>query len=143
MSAASPPRLAGYAALFAIRDAGGDTIRRGAFAASLADLAARDEPLPLLWQHDPAQPIGWIETIAEDARGLRVVAQLSESDGRRPMLLRNGAVRGLSFGYRARTVRPLTLPGGRRRRELSAIDIFEVSLVTQPMQPAARVHLVI
>ena len=143
MNAARPPRLAGYAALFAIRDAGGDTIRRGAFAVSLADLAEREEPLPLLWQHDPAQPIGWIEAIAEDARGLRVVGRLAKGEGLRAMLLRSGAVRGLSFGYRARAARPLALSGGRRRRELSAIDIFEVSLVTNPMQPAARVHLVI
>jgi len=141
--AARPPRFAGYAALFDIPDEGGDTIRRGAFTASLAALRAKGEPLPLLWQHNGTQTIGWIEQIAEDARGLRVIARLADGDGPRAMLLRGGEVRGLSFGYRAREARTIALPGGKPGRELIGIDIFEVSLVTQPMHPDARVHLVI
>ncbi|HEX7751814.1 MAG TPA: HK97 family phage prohead protease, partial [Novosphingobium sp.] len=47
------------------------------------------------------------------------------------------AVSGLSFGYRARAFRPLG-----RGRELIDIDLLEVSLVTHPMQHAARVHLI-
>lgn len=125
-------RLAGYAALFGIPDAARDTILPGAFAASLAS-AAR---LPLFWQHRPAQRIGWVETAREDARGLRVVATLDP--GTRPAtLLGEGAVSGLSFGYRARDYR-LTPQG----RTLRAVDLFEVSLVTHPLQHGARVHFV-
>ena len=141
--AAKPPRFAGYAALFDIADEGGDTIRRGAFAASLAALKARGDPLPLLWQHNISQTIGWIEQIDEDQRGLRVIARLADGDGPRAALLREGAVRGLSFGYRARAAREIALPSGRGGRELTEIDLFEVSLVTDPMHPHARVHLVI
>ena len=91
-------RLAGYAALFGTPDAARDTILPGAFAATLANRAAR---LPLYWQHRPQQRIGWIETAHEDARGLRVTATLDP--GTRPAaLLTAGAVDGLSFGYRAR-----------------------------------------
>ena len=57
-------------------------------------------------------------------------------------MLRAGEVTGLSFGYRAREAREIVLPGAHTGRELSDIDIFEVSVVTEPMQPAARVHLV-
>ena len=71
MSAPSALRFAGYAALFGRRDAGRDVIRAGAFARTLADRAG---PIPLLWQHRPDLRIGWIETAAEDARGLRVIA---------------------------------------------------------------------
>lgn len=126
-------RLAGYAALFGIPDADRDTILPGAFAATLA---GRTERLPLFWQHRPQQRIGWIETAREDARGLRVVATLDP--GTRPAsLLGDGAVSGLSFGYRARDF--AMTPRG---RTLRAVDLFEVSLVTHPLQHAARVHLV-
>ncbi|MDB5724861.1 MAG: peptidase [Novosphingobium sp.] len=127
-------RFAGYAALFGRRDAGRDTIRPGAFAATLA---GRSEPLPLFWQHRPHQRIGWIERAAEDARGLRVVATLDNPQGAAALALKRGAVTGLSFGY-------CTMDAVRDAdgRELRAVDLFEVSLVTHPMQHAARVHLV-
>jgi HK97 family phage prohead protease len=53
-------------------DRGGDVVRAGAFAASLKEGRA----VPLLWQHRPGAAIGVIETLAEDARGLRVVARV-------------------------------------------------------------------
>ena len=127
-------RFAGYAALFGRRDAGRDVIRAGAFGRTLA---GRTEPLPLCWQHRPAQRIGWIERIAEDARGLRVIAAIDNPAGAAAMALRRGAVTGLSFGYRARAFRR-----DAAGRELTDIDLFEVSLVTHPMQHAARVHLI-
>lgn len=126
-------RLAGYAALFGIPDAARDMILPGAFAATLA---GRTERLPLFWQHRPSQRIGWVETVSEDDRGLRVVATIDP--GTRPAaLLGEGAVNGLSFGYRAKDFRHT--PQG---RELRAVELFEVSLVTRPLQHGARVHFV-
>ncbi|MCW1429158.1 HK97 family phage prohead protease [Novosphingobium sp. JCM 18896] len=127
-------RFAGYAALFDRRDAGRDVIRPGAFARSLAE---RRERLPLCWQHRPDQRVGWIERAVEDARGLRVIARLDDPEGRAALALRRGAIDGLSFGYRARDFRRDV-----KGRELTGIDLFEVSLVTHPMQHAARVHLI-
>lgn len=127
-------RLAGYAALFDRRDAGRDTIRRGAFARTIAE---RAEPLPLFWQHRPDLRIGWIEQVAEDARGLRVVASLDNPLGGAAAALKAGNVTGLSFGYRARS-----FSRDAAGRELTEVDLFEVSLVTHPMQHAARVHLI-
>ena len=135
-------RFAGYAAIFGHADAGGDVIRQGAFSASLAARSRTGDPLPLFWQHRPDQQIGWVEQVAEDAKGLRVIARLSNPDGTNAAMLRAGEVTGLSFGYRAREAREIVLPGAQTGRELSDIDIFEVSVVTEPMQPAARVHLV-
>jgi uncharacterized protein len=131
---AAPIRFAGYAALFDIADAGRDTIRRGAFARTLA---GRDQPLPLYWQHRPDQPIGVIEHAAEDARGLRVIARIDRPHSRAAALLAAGKVSGLSFGFRARAARQS--PAG---RELTEVELFEVSLVTHPLHPLARVHLV-
>lgn len=129
-----PIRLAGYAALFHRRDAGGDIIQPGAFGASLA---RRLDPLPLLWQHRPHLCIGRVERAEEDGRGLRIIARLDRAGSRHAVLLRQGAVRGLSFGYRAKAYR-----SAGRDRVLSEIELFEVSLVTDPLQPGARVHLI-
>ena len=127
-------RFAGYAALFGTPDAARDTIVPGAFAATLA---GRREPLPLYWQHRPDQPIGVIEAASEDARGLRVIARIDNPNSQAAALLRTKSVSGLSFGYRASAARHT--PQG---RVLEAVDLFEVSLVTHPLQHGARVHFV-
>lgn len=127
-------RLAGYAALFGARDASRDLIRPGAF---LRTLAERREALPLCWQHQADLRVGWIEQAAEDARGLRVIARIDNPQGRAGLALARGEITGLSIGYRARAFHR-----DARGRDLIDIDLFEISLVTHPMQHAARVHLV-
>ncbi len=114
-------RLAGYAAIFDAPDKGGDIVRKGAFA------RAAKAGIPLLWQHDTNRRIGFIESLSEDDRGLRVVATM---DGDEPAI-RAGS--GLSFGYRVRKMANGTY------RELTDLDLIEVSVVTHPMQPLARV----
>jgi hypothetical protein len=122
-------RFAGYAAVFGRADSGGDVVRAGAFAASLK----RVGEVPLLLQHKGA-PIGRIEHLSEDKRGLRVIARLEGAAGR---LLESGAMKGLSFGYRVREARSAA-----GLRELVELDLVEVSLVERPMQKLARVHAV-
>ncbi|MBU7579707.1 MAG: HK97 family phage prohead protease [Porphyrobacter sp.] len=127
-------RFAGYAALFDIADAGRDTIRRGAFTRTLA---GRQGPLPLYWQHRPDQPIGVIEYAAEDARGLRVIARIDRPHSRAAHMLKAGQVSGLSFGFRTRAARQSAAG-----RELIDVELFEISLVTRPLHPMARIHLI-
>jgi HK97 family phage prohead protease len=122
-------RFAGYAALFDRPDRGGDIIRKGAFAKALE----RAGNVPLLWQHRASAVIGRIEHLSEDARGLRVIA--SVGDVRASRLLGSGKVDGLSFGYRVREAKSAA-----GLRELVELDLVEVSLVANPMQPKARVH---
>lgn len=130
----TPLRFAGYAALFGKPDACRDVIRPGAFARTLAE---RRDPLPLYWQHRADLRIGWVETVAEDARGLRVVAVIDNPCGAAGLALKRGTVTGLSFGYRALSSRR-TETG----RELLDVELLEVSLVTHPMQHGSRVHLI-
>ena len=111
-----------------------DTILKGAFARTLAE---RSQPLPLYWQHRAEQQVGEVEFAQEDARGLRVIARVDNLASRAASALRERTVNGLSFGYRARLYR--RLPSG---RVLEDIDLFEISLVTHPVQHEARVHLV-
>ena len=123
-------RFAGYAALFDRVDRGGDIVRRGAFARTLGQGV-----IPLLWQHRPMQRIGTIEHASEDRRGLRIIAALDGAAAEPLAMLRSGAVTGLSFGYRVRRAR------GHAPRELFDLDLVEISLVTMPMMPGARVHM--
>jgi hypothetical protein len=122
-------RLAGYASVFGVPDSGGDVVLPGAFAGAKG-------PLPLLWQHDVREPIGLVESFREDARGLRVVARVVASGrgAQAARLLEAGAIDGLSFGYRVKAAGP-----DRGVRELRQLELIEVSLVTFPMQPLARV----
>lgn len=125
-------RFAGYAALFGVADRGGDIVRPGAFAHSLARGHGR---VPLLWQHGGLRPVGVIDTLAEDATGLRVTGRVAAGSVAGDALAA-GAITGLSFGYRSRRERRGTY------RELIEVDLLEVSLVAVPMQPGARVDQV-
>lgn len=118
-------RFAGYAAVFDRVDRAGDVIRAGAFGAVGA--------VPLLLAHRGA-PVGRVEAIGEDARGLRVAGVVDAPE--LAALVRGGAVAGLSVGYR-----PVAVRQG-ARRELLRVDLVEVSLVAVPMQPWARIDAV-
>ncbi len=127
--------IEGYASLFGAKDQGGDIVERGAYGSSLR---TRPRKIKMLWQHDPTRPIGVWDEVREDARGLYVKGRiLSEvQDGREALaLLEAGAIDGLSIGYR--TVRAEKAGGGRKLLE---IDLWEVSVVTFPMLPEARVQ---
>jgi len=130
--------IEGYASLFDATDQGGDVVARGAYAACLKTMAAQGRRVRMLWQHDPAQPIGIWDEVFEDTRGLRVKGRLLDSvaKGREAAaLISAGAIEGLSIGYR--TIRATTTDKGQRL--LTELDLWEVSLVTFPMLPSAKV----
>ncbi len=130
--------IEGYASLFGKRDQGGDTVVTGAYAASLKALSAAGRRVKMLWQHDPAQPIGVWDEVREDDRGLYVKGRILDdvAKGREAVaLIAAGAIDGLSIGYR--TVKAQKNDNGHRL--LSELELWEVSLVTFPMLPDARV----
>ena len=136
--AAGATVIEGYASLFGARDQGGDIVEKGAYAASLKRLSADGRRVKMLWQHDPAQPIGIWDEVREDARGLFVKGRLLEKVGRAreaAALIAAGAIDGLSIGYR--TIRAAKNDKGLRL--LQELELWEVSLVTFPMLPSARV----
>ncbi len=130
----------GYASLFRIADLGKDIVEPGAFRESLVRRGLAG--VKLLWQHDPAEPLGrWLNLI-EDTRGLFVRGQLSLAVARAReihALMREGAVDGLSIGFRPEKARTEPRTGYRR---LERVDLWEISLVTFPMLPQARVSAV-
>ncbi len=131
--------IAGHASLFGAADQGGDVVQPGAYEASLARLKRDGHGVKMLWQHDPSRPIGVWDEVREDARGLFVKGRLLlEVHAAREahVLLQAGAIDGLSIGYR--TLRAEKAAGGQRL--LHEIELWEVSLVTFPMLPQARVQ---
>lgn len=126
--------ISGYASLFGATDQGGDIVEAGAYRISLA----KGRRIKMLWQHDPAQPIGVWDEVVEDARGLWVRGRLLTDIARAreaASLIAAGAIDGLSIGYR--TLRAHKDASGARR--LTELDLWEVSLVTFPLLPEARV----
>ncbi len=124
--------LEGYAAPFGVVDLAGDIVRAGAFRASLK---RRAEPLPMLAQHEPRLIAGYWSDVCEDARGLYVRGELRPdlpgAERVRRMLARGAD--GLSIGFI-----PIVAHKTREGRVLEEIELLEVSIVTLPMQPQAR-----
>src|SRR3954452_14579454 len=130
----------GYASLFGEVDAARDMVMPGAFTQTLKQRGLRK--IPMLFQHDPSEPVGvWLE-LKEDWRGLRARGRLIPDVMRARellSLLKAGAVDGLSIGYR--TVRGQIDPKSRVRR-LYQVDLWEISIVTFPLLNGARVSAV-
>ena len=133
-------KIDGYGAVFGNVDRGNDLIEAGAFADSLSD----GRKIKMLWQHDSWQPIGVWDLVREDAKGLRVEGRILKEveAGREAMaLVSAGAVDGLSIGYRTLESRKAQIDG-KDVRIIEKAEIWEVSLVTFPMNPAATINAV-
>ncbi|MBV6658310.1 MAG: HK97 family phage prohead protease [Devosiaceae bacterium] len=132
--------LAGYASVFNTPDLSGDRVMFGAFGRSLKTRGALG--VRMLWNHDPAEPIGVWTHVSEDALGLRVQGRLTPGVPRSDSLaalVADGALDGLSIGFHAvRSDRPRGATG----RRLIEVDLWEISLVAFPMQPGARLDAV-
>ncbi len=130
----------GYASLFGAVDLGKDMVERGAFAKSLRTRGAAG--IRMLFQHDPNEPIGSWQEIREDQRGLFVKGKLTQgvAKARETLeLMREGALDGLSIGFRTIKAKSESATGVRRILEA---DLWEISVVTFPMLPGARVQAV-
>jgi HK97 family phage prohead protease len=133
----SDGRFAGYASVFNAIDEGGDIVLPGAFRKTLRE-RGRDR-IRLLFQHDPKEPVGLWDRIAEDGFGLwaegRLVPGVPRADALR-RLIEQGAIDGLSIGFR--TVKAARDRGSGHRR-IAEIDLWEISIVTFPMMAEARI----
>lgn len=137
MKAVADGRFEGYASLFGLRDRSGDVVKAGAFRKSVA--ARGLTGIRLLHQHKAEEPLGIWEDVHEDGRGLFVRGRLVlESPRAREVwsLMREGAIDGLSIGYKTVRAQKTTQPKGRL---LFEIDLWEISLVTFPLLTGARV----
>tara|TARA_R110000744_G_scaffold49636_3_gene107802 strand:+ start:1078 stop:1818 length:741 start_codon:yes stop_codon:yes gene_type:complete len=132
----------GYGSIFGNKDLGNDVVEPGAFAKSLR--RRKPKSVKMLWQHKQDEPIGVFDMITEDGEGLAVKGRLAlgTQRGREAYeLMKMGALDGLSIGYKVDPDKQ-EYDSRRRRRMLKEIDLMEISLVTFPMNPQARVSAV-
>ena len=143
----------GYGAVFGNTDSYGDAIAAGAFADTLATARKSGRWPVMLAQHggmglsaEDMMPIGVWTDMAEDGKGLWVQGKLADTTrGREAYALMKmsprPAIDGLSIGYVAKKFTMGSKPG-EPRRKLEAVDLVEISLVTMPANPKARVSAV-
>lgn len=134
--------FSGYGSIFNNKDLGNDVVLAGAFAQSIGRKGAK--AVKLLYQHKQDEPIGVFDEIIEDQKGLKVKGRLAMGTqrGREVYeLMKMGAIDGLSIGYRVDD-KGYDYDKRRRRRMLKSVDLMEISAVTFPMNPKARIQAV-
>lgn len=130
-----PGLFEGYGSVFGNKDLGGDVVMPGAFTKSLATIG-----MPaMLWQHEMKNPLGLYIECYEDTKGLYVKGQINQDvqQGKEAYsLLKQGALRGMSIGYYTKVSE---WDENTNTRYLKEVDLFEISIVTFPMNQLAQV----
>ncbi len=134
--AADTGALVGYASTFGNVDRVGDVCAPGCFAASLAEHKASGTMPAMLWSHDIGEPVGvWTEA-TEDSHGLKIAGRLTTGTqrGAEARALAKDSALSLSIGYRTNDAE--YRDGWRVLKDLT---LYEVSLVSIPANPEARI----
>jgi uncharacterized protein len=135
-------QIEGLASGYGNVDSDGDIIAPGTFAASIGTQKAAGRSPAMLLHHDMKRPIGRWDSFTETDAGLVAKGKLSMdvTDAREAYsLLRDKALTGLSVGFNGSKSAGRTAAGGRL---ITQASLHEVSLVTFPANPIARVSSV-
>ena len=111
-------------------DSTGDIITKGAFAFAVTSI-------PMLFNHSPSDLVGLWNEVAETPEGLVAKGQLHMDQPRSRAvhgMIKGGLVTGLSIGFKTKAS---TKQG--RNRVISALDLYEISVVRNPAHPRARI----
>lgn len=151
VGAESEMSFEGYGAVFGNVDSYGDVIAKNAFKESLREAKKTGIWPSMLSQHggwgmsaDDLNPIGIWTEMEEDDIGLKVAGKLATTPRGLEMhtlmkMAPRPAINGLSIGYRAKEWSVGTRQD-EPRRTLKKIDLIEISPVTFPANPKARVQ---
>lgn len=130
----------GFGSVFGNVDSYKEIVAPGAFTESLAQWKAAGQLPPVLWQHRSGEPIGTYLSMEEQPIGLHVKGQLLVKDVQRAKearaLMAAKAVNGLSIGF---VTREDSYDKATGIRTLKKVDLWEVSVVTFPANPAAQI----
>lgn len=127
----------GYGSVFGNVDSYGEAVMKGAFEKSLKKHEAENLPIVMLWQHDRTNPIGIWKNVHEDEYGLCGEGEinLDTQQGREAYsLMKQGALNGLSIGYRE-----ILASSKGNVRSLTELELYEISPVTFPANTEARI----
>ena len=125
----------GYASTFGNIDLTDEIVMRGAFKRSLES----GKVIKMLWQHGFQDIIGQFPELKEDDKGLFVRGRinLGTEKGREAIaLLRAGDIDSMSIGYK---IIEESFHRDLDVRLLKELELFEISLVTEPANELARV----
>jgi len=129
----------GYASVFNNKDLGNDVIKQGAFSESIK--GKKPKQIKLLYQHKTDEPIGVIDSLVEDTRGLKIKGRLAmgTQKGKEVFeLMKMGALDSMSIGYRL-TPDDYKYSDKLKKRTITNLDLMEISMVTFPMNPKAKI----
>jgi HK97 family phage prohead protease len=127
----------GYLSVWDVVDHGSDSVKKGAFTKTLAEKAKAGRFFPILWYHNPYEPLGVFTEMREDAKGLYVKGKLNlevQAAREKYALLKQGAIDSMSIGYTA-----LKWETKNGIRYLQELKLWEGSLVTFAMNEDALV----
>lgn len=126
----------GVASVYGVEDLGGDVVDKGAFKKTISE----NPVVPILWQHKPDEVIG--EGSVKEWQGkVLIEGKLDLEDTTAQKVhgkLKRKLIKGLSIGFS--TIKSTWEEiEGRMVRHISELKLWEVSVVTFPMLPAAQV----
>jgi HK97 family phage prohead protease len=130
LSVTDAGEIVGNAWPFGEPDSANDIITKGAFNFVSAEL-------PILFGHSPDDLIGTWNEMAETPDGLITKGKLHMERTRARTvhgMIKSGLVSGLSIGFKTKAS---TKQG--RNRVISALDLYEISVVRNPSHPRARI----
>ena len=129
----------GYGSVFNNKDLGNDVIKYGAFSESIK--SKKPKQIKLLYQHKTDEVIGVIDSLEEDSRGLKIKGRLAmgTQKGREVFeLMKMGALDSMSIGYRL-SPDDYKYNDKQKKRTITNLDLMEISMVTFPMNPKAKI----
>jgi HK97 family phage prohead protease len=129
-------KFSGIASIYGVEDLGGDIVDKGAFTKTVAE----NPQIPILWMHDQKEVIG-VGQVKEWQGKLMIDASLDMEDPAAQKAFRKmkaGLIKGLSIGYKTIKSTYQTVED-KLIRHIQELKLYEVSVVTFPMLPAAQV----
>ena len=124
-----------------IADSYGECCRRGFLNESIKRRKATGHPFPLVYQHDLNQIIGVVKRIEDRPEGVYMVADFLNTDRAQEVrkMIKCGVVYQMSFAYKTIDAGSVTLPDGKRAKELRECELYEISITPIPAQPLSQI----